>query len=407
MRLPDAFTILKSRLCSAAICEASGLAALVTRFMGSVVGWRAVSIEGEGAGDTSSGARMAAITCPTGTSSPAAADMRASTPSAGASISTVALSVSISASGSPFATCSPSALSHCTILPVSCDIPNAGRMTSVAIIDLLPSSITSITRTCNHGSWTVTVGLYVQVRLGFARCGQRPASSVIAYACYQQFLRWKTGNHLAPVFRNDQLFLDARRRPAIGGGPESLERENHSLFNHLRVINRDQAAENGFLPDGKTYAVTVLEREGGLFIGEAKFFRSGPELDNVSGGHPRLDRVNGPIQDFPAILVSIYLRLRSASHYKGAIVAGAITVIAVQDVEICRVTRPQGAIGKHVWMGTATFARNSVDSFDMLRTQVIQNLADQANAFVFTYAGSQSAVQFIIGRVHHHACRGE
>src|SRR5206468_10261606 len=136
----------------------------------------------------------------------------------------------------------------------------------------------------------------------------------------------------------------------------------------------------------------VLERESSLFIGEAKFFRFGPQLDNISGGHPRLNRVNGPIQDIPAVLVGIYLRLRGAPHYKGAIVTGAIAVIAVQDVEICRVARPQGAIGINVWMGTAPLARNSVDSFDVLRTQVVQDLADQANAFVFTYAGSQSAV---------------
>src|SRR6266568_1510031 len=78
------------------------------------------------------------MTCPTGTSSPSAAVTLASTPSAGASSSTVALSVSTSTTGSPFFTCSPSTLSHCTILPVSCAIPNTGKITSVAMLTLLP-----------------------------------------------------------------------------------------------------------------------------------------------------------------------------------------------------------------------------------------------------------------------------
>ena len=50
----------------------------------------------------------------------------------GASISTVTLSVSTSMSGSPFATSSPSALSHRSTLPVSWAIPRAGMITSVA-----------------------------------------------------------------------------------------------------------------------------------------------------------------------------------------------------------------------------------------------------------------------------------
>jgi len=77
--------------------------------------------------------RMSAIVRPTGTTSPSAAVTSRSTPDAGASISTVTLSVSISTIGSPFCTVSPGRLSQWTTLPVSCASSRAGMMTWVGI----------------------------------------------------------------------------------------------------------------------------------------------------------------------------------------------------------------------------------------------------------------------------------
>jgi hypothetical protein len=75
---------------------------------------------------------MTAILFPTGISSPAQAETFVKVPDAGASISTVALSVSISMSGSPLETDSPSALSHLSRVPVCCATPRAGMMTLAA-----------------------------------------------------------------------------------------------------------------------------------------------------------------------------------------------------------------------------------------------------------------------------------
>ena len=72
--------------------------------------------------------------CPTGTSSPTWAVTLLRTPEAGASISTVVLSVSITMSTSPWVTGWPSAFSHCNSLPVSCAIPSAGMITFVATL---------------------------------------------------------------------------------------------------------------------------------------------------------------------------------------------------------------------------------------------------------------------------------
>src|SRR5262249_49363220 len=78
-------------------------------------------------------ATISAIVLPTGTTSPACAVTSRRMPDAGASISTVTLSVSISTMDSPLMTRSPGDLIQRRTLPVSCAISSAGRMTFVGI----------------------------------------------------------------------------------------------------------------------------------------------------------------------------------------------------------------------------------------------------------------------------------
>src|SRR5207247_9678304 len=94
------------------------------------------------------------------------------------------------------------------------------------------------------------------------------------------------------------------------------------------MIEGDQAAEDGFLPDGETDTVTVLEGERSFLIGEAEFFRLRPELDDLGSADTWLDRVDGLIQDVPAIIVGIYLRLLGTANDIGAMVDGEIVCIA-------------------------------------------------------------------------------
>src|SRR5947208_4101568 len=116
------FTRARSTPCCSAILRARGDALIVAAAAG-----------GDGAAAASPGARISAIVLPTGTTSPARAVTSCSTPDAGASISTVTLSVSISTIGSPFLTVSPGALSQRRTLPVSCASSSAGMMTLAGI----------------------------------------------------------------------------------------------------------------------------------------------------------------------------------------------------------------------------------------------------------------------------------
>src|SRR6266496_1692348 len=104
------------------------------------------------------------------------------------------------------------------------------------------------------------------------------------------------------------------------------------------MIEGDQAAEDGFLPDGETDTVTVLEGERSFLIGEAEFFRLRPELDDLGSADTWLDRVDGLIQDVPAILVGIYLQLRGTSIDEAVLVAGGRAGRAGQYIDGHRLT---------------------------------------------------------------------
>jgi hypothetical protein len=51
-----------------------------------------------------------------------------------------------------------------------------------------------------------------------------------------QVLGREPRDHVAAVCGDDQLLFDSRRRPAVGRGPERLEREHHALLDDLRVL---------------------------------------------------------------------------------------------------------------------------------------------------------------------------
>src|SRR5262245_2813300 len=116
-------------------------------------------------------------------------------------------------------------------------------------------------------------GLGVEVRFGLAQRRQRAVDRPVARATDEQLLGGAAGDHLAAIGGDDDLLLDARRRPAVARRPVRLEGEDHALLEHLRVLERQEPAEDRSLPDRQAHTVSILQGERGHLVGEAELGR--------------------------------------------------------------------------------------------------------------------------------------
>ena len=100
------------------------------------------------------------------------------------------------------------------------------------------------------------------------------------------------------------------------------------------------------------------------------------------------------------------MRRRGAADGEAAVVAGAVAEVAVQDVEERRVAGADQPVAVDVRVRRAALAGDRVDALDVLAAEVVEHLADQADALVLPHAGAQEPVQLLVGGVDHRARLG-
>src|SRR5580704_15365822 len=256
--------------------RAAGVAALVA----------VTAAEASSSGTDSPLFTIQAMVWPTAITSPSLAFTPAKNPSASASTSTTALSVSTSSNVSPLATASPSFLRQETSLPVSCVSSSAGITTLMAIIPRGKTQfLVGSADPLNFGAGLDHfLNALAGRRFGFARRGHRPVDGEIMRARDEQFLRWETRDDLVAGFGDHNFLFNARRGPSIGGRPEGFQSEYHSGLDLVGMIQRNQAADDRFFPDRQADAMSVLQSEGGFFVGESEFLRFRPQRRNFAGG---------------------------------------------------------------------------------------------------------------------------
>ena len=147
-------------------------------------------------------------------------------------------------------------------------------------------------------------------RFVFAHGRQRPVHGEVVRARDQQLLGREARDHFVARFRDDDLFLDARRAPAVGGRPECFQREHHARLEFVRVIQRDQPADHRLFPDRQPDPVAELQRERRLFVREAELLRLRPHRGHLRGSAARPDQFDGGVEIFAAALVGVDHRVR-------------------------------------------------------------------------------------------------
>ena len=94
--------------------------------------------------------------------------------------------------------------------------------------------------------------------------------------------------------------------------------------------------------------MAVLQCERGFLVGEAEFLRGGPHADDVRGGRAGAHQGDGAVHVLAGAGVCVVLGAAGRTHREGAVVAGPVSVVAVQDVEERRVARADDPVGVDV-----------------------------------------------------------
>src|ERR1700681_1303892 len=160
----------------------------------------------------------------------------------------------------------------------------------------------------------------------------------------------------AAAGRDHDLLLDSRRRLTVGGGAIGLEREDHALAQLDRVFERIEAGDDRPLVQPEPETVAELQPERGHLALETEVLRFRPQSGDLIGGGPRPHQVDRRIDPFPSSRICVALRRRRATNGERAVVARAVPVEGLDDVEIRLVARAYEPICEIVGMGVAALA---------------------------------------------------
>src|SRR5207237_7283985 len=143
-----------------------------------------------------------------------------------------------------------------------------------------------------------------------------------------------------------------------------------------------ESADDRPLVECESESVAKLQPERFHLVVEAEVLRLWPGFGDEVGGQPGLDHVDPGIDPLASLLVGVALALRRAAHVEGAVVAGAVAVVGLDDVEECLVTRADQAIGKDVRMRAAALTRYRVDRLDVVRAHAVAPLTPAGHDLV-------------------------
>ena len=151
--------------------------------------------------------------------------------------------------------------------------------------------------------------------------------------------------------------------------------------------------------------MAVLERERRLLVREPEFLGGGERRDHLRGRHPRPDHRDRTVEDVPTALVRVHLRPGRAADGERPVVAGAVAVEGVEDVEIGGVTGAQHPVGEDVRVRAAALAGDRVHALDVLRAELVEDAVHEGDAVVFAHSGTHRAEELLVCGIDHGAGR--
>src|SRR5512146_2469 len=205
----------------------------------------------------------------------------------------------------------------------------------------------------------------------------------------RQFLRREKRYHLASIGRNHQLLFDSCGRETVARRAIGLQREHHPGLDLGGLLERVQPADERTLVQREAEAVRELQAECGKFALEAELLRLGQSLGDLVAAGSGLDQGHRAVHPFARLGVGVALRRGGASDVEGAVVAGPVTGVGLDDVEEGLVAGADDAIGEVVRMGAAALAADRVDRLDVVRTKLVEHAIGFRDEVGFAHARLQ------------------
>ena len=108
--------------------------------------------------------------------------------------------------------------------------------------------------------------------------------------------------------------------------------------------------------------------------GEAQAFRSRPDRSHLVGRDAGFDHSDRSVDPFAGLHVGIVLRRGRTAHVEGPVIAGAISLIGLQNVKEGLIAGADQTVGEVVRMRVAALAGNGVDRFDVVGPHLVEHL---------------------------------
>src|SRR4051812_14368044 len=254
--------------------------------------------------------------------------------------------------------------------------------------------VTITTRSCTR---PISIPLTCSDSRGLAF--EQVCSANVRLAADEQLVRGELRDDAVPRRSDDDLLLDASCGFTVARGAVRLEREDHTLLDLDRVLERVDTRDHRRLVEADAEAVAELQAEAGLLVGEAELLRRRPDARDLVGRATRAHELDGHVEPLAALLVGVQLRLRDAADVEGAVVAGAVAHEGVDDVEEGLVAGSQEAVAEDVGVGVAAVAGDGVDGFDLLGAELEQALHGHGHDLMLAHAWAEHAVDVLVDRV--------
>src|SRR4029077_10456593 len=162
------------------------------------------------------------------------------------------------------------------------------------------------------------------------------------------------------------LLLDSLRRLAVSRGAVRLEGEEHPFTELDGMLEGVEPGDDRPLVQAETESVAELQPKRGHLALEPEVLRLRPQFGDLIGPGPRAHQLDGRVDPLASARVGIALCGSRATHGERAVVARAIPVEGLDDVEVRLVAGTDQPIREIVRMRVAALTRDGVDRLDIV-----------------------------------------